>query len=624
MRSSCFILLLVGSTLLPACGGSDSAPLTYKVTAEAGEGGTLMPAQATVAAGATHRIGVSVNARYQLHNVTGCNGTFETSSSQYIINSVESDCEVQASFALTHALITTKSSVGGAAAEPEYLVPVGESLLVDVLRNPGFDLAEAAGCNAQIQGEQLLVSPGTTDCTLQLLFEPVWKEAAIAPVISFPQQNFIAEVGSEVFLSADFHSFNGAVSSFRWVQIAGPDVLIENAETAGASFIVPEVGEQTLMTFEFIISDELDLVATEQLDIWVHPRLSQLSELLRGRPDGKGVDLVITGDGFTREQQGQLQEEVLKFVHVMFEDSTIGLHKDFWNVHFLPAVSNQSGVTNGYHGTARDTIFGSHFNCNDIERLLCVDTQALTEFVIDHVPQFDQILMIANDTKYGGAGYTGANIATFSLSESAHMVALHELGHSYAALADEYDFGDCHISGEPWASNVTINNDLSSVKWAHWVNHPDRSSEIGLFEGGYFCTRGVWRPTRSSIMRDMNSGFQSVNAEQWALAAYRYVERPVASSFPEFNELTLSSGEAVMFSVETYGDKDTQGIHWYINDQRVTRQQGEERRTLIVPPLSDSYQVRAEVYDTSRLVIRDPGALTRASLMWSVKVNHDE
>tara|TARA_Y100000590_G_scaffold470454_1_gene665220 strand:+ start:89421 stop:90320 length:900 start_codon:yes stop_codon:yes gene_type:complete len=79
------------------------------------------------------------------------------------------------------------------------------------------------------------------------------------------------------------------------------------------------------------------------------------------------------------------------------------------------------------------------YGCSGIDRLLCCDRGDAKKLakVCDNSKE-RQILVVHNDTKYGGAGYINDNIATTSINRSAPKVAVHEIGHSLFDLADEY------------------------------------------------------------------------------------------------------------------------------------------------------------------------------------------
>ena len=119
------------------------------------------------------------------------------------------------------------------------------------------------------------------------------------------------------------------------------------------------------------------------------------------------------------------------------------------------------------------------------------------------------------------------------------------MGHSFAGLADEYDYGSSSASAptsEPSQPNVTINNDSTTVKWKIWMDDQNAvlcgqnsPSCVGLFEGGKYVETGVWRPVYNSIMRALNYPFYVVNMEAWTMAVYEALTTTYYSKTPSFS-----------------------------------------------------------------------------------------
>jgi hypothetical protein len=129
-----------------------------------------------------------------------------------------------------------------------------------------------------------------------------------------------------------------------------------------------------------------------------------------------------------------------------------------------------------------------------------------------------------NDTQYGGGGgryavYAGGNAASLE-------VALHEVGHSFAGLADEYDYGGAtarYKGSEPTEPDVTT--DPAGAKWAHWIGYEQPGiGTIGVYEGGYYHQFGIYRPSLDSKMRSLNQPFDAIAREQIILKIYDYVD----------------------------------------------------------------------------------------------------
>jgi hypothetical protein len=143
-----------------------------------------------------------------------------------------------------------------------------------------------------------------------------------------------------------------------------------------------------------------------------------------------------------------------------------------------------------------------------------------------------------NDPVYGGSG--GPVVAVASTHSDSTELVLHELGHSFGKLADEYDGAGngCDSSVEPDEVNVTKATILSMVKWNHWIDPGTPIPTIstlpgvpGLYQGARYCTEGLYRPTYDSKMRSLSPPFEQINSEQLVKRYYNLVS-PIDSSSP--------------------------------------------------------------------------------------------
>ena len=334
---------------------------------------------------------------------------------------------------------------------------------------------------------------------------------------------------------------------------------------------------------------------------------------LLGRSDGKGVDLVITGDGFKLDQIGTFHTAAQNFVNYMFDYSdNISKHKSGWNVHRLDAISNTDCIDNVRSQNSacfRESAYGSYYWCGGTERLLCVDGNLLNNKVSSVFPQYDTILIIVNSSKYGGAG---GGYSTTSMHAASAPVALHELGHSFAGLADEYEYGTCNNSTEPSAPNVTINTDNSTVKWKHWFDDPI----VGMFEGGNYCKTGVWRPTETSIMRSSGQPFYPVNQEAWSMAVYAALTTTYYSKTPSSSSVSHAQGSTLNYSIELAMDNSSQQVDWYVDN--VSTQVNSTSFTCCDDKTAN-YIVSAKIWDNTGTIRKD-NSTSSSTINWSVNL----
>ena len=183
-----------------------------------------------------------------------------------------------------------------------------------------------------------------------------------------------------------------------------------------------------------------------------------------GDPSNR-VDLVILGDGYTANELNQYAADVASIVAGFFGQEPFKEYQNYFNVHRIDVISNESGVDQPQSGIFKDTAFDSTYNCSGIPQLICTNTTKVTTVLNNSVmaDQQDIKLVIVNNTEYGGSG---GSVAVASTHPDTVELVLHEIGHSFGLLADEYDSsGTCVNSVEPIQPNVTRETNRNLIKW---------------------------------------------------------------------------------------------------------------------------------------------------------------
>ena len=259
---------------------------------------------------------------------------------------------------------------------------------------------------------------------------------------------------------------------------------------------------------------------------------SPVTTLVYNGPPANRIDLVFVGDGYTAGQLGTYAADVDAIWPVFLAEPPLSEYATFFNVHRVDVTSPQSGVDNDPNqGIQRNTALDMGYWCSGIQRLLCVNVgkaNAQAAFA----PDRDTVLALANSGTYGGAGYT--DLGTVAGHNGAAIeIALHEFGHSFARLADEYEYGGSStFSGpEPDEKNVSIHDEAELValqhKWVLWLDLPN----VSAFEGGMYSQFGIYRPTFNSKMRNLGPGFEQFNSERFVRFIYGTV-RPIDDATP--------------------------------------------------------------------------------------------
>ncbi|ALG08465.1 M64 family metallopeptidase [Kibdelosporangium phytohabitans] len=242
-------------------------------------------------------------------------------------------------------------------------------------------------------------------------------------------------------------------------------------------------------------------------------------------PSASRFDLVFVGDGYTASQMATYHQHVVNRWAELTKIEPYKSLKQSFNVWQVNVVSNQSGVDGDpSQGVRRDTALDMNFWCGGTERLLCVNETKAKQYAAS-APQVDQVLAVANSTKYGGAG-GGVATSSGGNAQSGGIVA-HELGHSIGGLADEYDYpNDLYTGSEPGEVNVSVYPSATMsqhrLKWYTYLGKasPD-GGVIGTYQGAYYHRRGVYRPTDNSLMRTLGRPFNLIGLDVMRTAIQR-------------------------------------------------------------------------------------------------------
>jgi hypothetical protein len=327
-------------------------------------------------------------------------------------------------------------------------------------------------------------------------------------------------------------------------------------------------------------------------------------------PSSNRIDVVFVGDGYTASELATYAGHVDNIVPSFFAELPLDAYSSFFNVHRVDVISNESGVDHDpVQGILRDTALDMGFWTSGMERLLGVNvSKALAAASV--APGVDQVMAVANSTKYGGAGYTSSNLATMSGGNTwAAELALHEFGHSFAKLADEYTYGGnpTYTGPEPARPNVSIHQaaDMAALetKWHLWLDHPN----VDTYEGAMYSQYGIYRPTDNSKMRNLGRPFDQVNVEQFVFAIYQAV-RPIDDATPEG-----SHPKGTQFFIDlVHPTTHLLDVQWYLDDVPIAGAVSPVLDTSAVGLSSSSHVLSVTVRDNTSLV-RDENR--RQSLM---------
>ncbi len=360
-----------------------------------------------------------------------------------------------------------------------------------------------------------------------------------------------------------------------------------------------------------------------------------VTQLSNGAPTNR-VDIVTVGDGYTApELVNDYPQDVATLLDFFFAGSQdpFPRYQSFFNLHRVSIASNESGADDPLNQIEVDTALNATYNTAGIDRLLTINSGLANSAVNTAmsgsgiVP--DMRVALVNSEKYGGAGGTWA---TYAAGNSAALeVAIHEVGHSFGLLADEYGGNtEPYNGGEPSEPNVTA--DPNSGKWDRWVGYldPDHAEigPIGYYDGGRYYDSGIYRPSDNSKMRSLNRPFDAVSREQFIKRIYTYVD-PL-DGWEDNTQVQLNPDELFVIPV----DPTVIEVEWSINGGS-TIADGDfvtlEDLGLNDPEDFGIYTITARAFDTvldfantgqSLDWVRDPAiaAMLEQSIAWTIRV----
>lgn len=199
------------------------------------------------------------------------------------------------------------------------------------------------------------------------------------------------------------------------------------------------------------------------------PSVEVRQSLDSGDPHVK-ADVAIIGEGYTADEADKFWADLERFTNVFFNAEPCKSHRDRFNIYGVYKPSVESGCDEPRHGVFRNTVLSATFNSLGSERyLLTEDNKALRD-IARHVP-YDALYIMVNHYRYGGGGIYNFFCVYTADNQWSEYLMVHEFGHSFFGLADEYytsdtAYDDFYPKGyEPAEPNITALLDPEHVKW---------------------------------------------------------------------------------------------------------------------------------------------------------------
>lgn len=204
------------------------------------------------------------------------------------------------------------------------------------------------------------------------------------------------------------------------------------------------------------------------------PSPGKLIKLQVSGPPAKKVDVLILGDGYTQRERGKFERDARRLLKELFRHSPFKERKADFNVYGLVPPSEESGISRPSTGVHRRSRIGATYDAFGSERyILTFENRALRD-VASFAP-YEFLVIFTNTRTYGGGGIFNL-YSTLSVDNSfAPYLFVHEFGHHFAGLADEYFTSETAYEPaadrvEPWEENVTALLDPKALKWSTLVD----------------------------------------------------------------------------------------------------------------------------------------------------------
>jgi hypothetical protein len=281
------------------------------------------------------------------------------------------------------------------------------------------------------------------------------------------------------------------------------------------------------------------------------PQFKQSKIVDNGAPEKK-VDLLILGDGYAKADMQKFRDDAKHYSDVLLGTSPFKERKKDFNVWIIEVESKESGIDKPGKNEWKENALGTMYDTFGSARYVLTEENRTLRDIAGQVP-YDAIAILVNDNRYGGGGIYNLYTTCFTKTDTKGMewqmdyVFVHELGHSFGGLGDEYytssvSYTDFYQAGvEPWEPNLTAATKKENLKWGSFVDaatpvptpwnksaydsiealrgkldrlapdyyekreplyraaqeivtNAEYKGKVGTFEGGGYVSKGIYRP----------------------------------------------------------------------------------------------------------------------------------
>ena len=211
------------------------------------------------------------------------------------------------------------------------------------------------------------------------------------------------------------------------------------------------------------------------------------------------IHVAYVAEGYTADEMDTFLDDCKTAMEALFEHAPFKQTKDRFNMIAVMPPSMESGTSEPGKGIWKNTALGSHFDTFYSDRYLTTLHLKKLHDVLAGTP-YEHIIILVNTEHYGGGGIYNSYNLSYTHGKYFRQVVVHEFGHSFGGLGDEYAYGNddpMYFSDtEPWEPNLTTQA-TAFIKWENLI----KEGKAGLIEGGGYMEKGVWHGCENCRMR---------------------------------------------------------------------------------------------------------------------------
>ena len=236
--------------------------------------------------------------------------------------------------------------------------------------------------------------------------------------------------------------------------------------------------------------------------------------LLQSGDTDKCIDIAILAEGYTAQEMETFYKDAVIACESLLSHEPFHSMKNRFNIVAVASPSEDSGVSVPRLDEWKRTAFSSHFSTFYSDRYLTTSRVKSIHDALAGIP-YEHIIILANTEEYGGGGIYNSYTLTAAHHPMFRPVVVHEFGHSFGGLADEYFYDNDVMTDtypldvEPWEQNISTRINFAS-KWEDMlvkgtpIPTPVSESEkypVGVYEGAGYSAKGIYRPADNCRMR---------------------------------------------------------------------------------------------------------------------------